>query len=81
MKMLRHLLTGQWGQTISNTSQGSFYTDTITYTVPQSLNSVPYDLFDLEVVVFIAESTQEIISGSISSMEFSTSQPGISSLF
>ena len=80
MKMLRHLLTGQWGQTISNTSQGSFYTDTITYTVPQSLNSVPYDLFNLDVVVFIAESTQEIISGSISSMEYSTSQPGISSL-
>ena len=80
MKMLRHLLTGQWGQTISNTSQGSFYTDTITYAVPQSLNSVPYDLFDLEVVVFIAESTQEIISGAISSMEYSTSQPGISSL-
>ena len=79
-KMLRHLLTGQWGQTISNTSQGSFYTDTITYSIPQSLNSVPYDLFDLEVVVFIAESTQEIINGSISSMEFSTSQPGISSL-
>ena len=80
MKILRHLLTGQWGQTISNTSQGSFYTDTITYTIPQSLNNVPYDLFDLDVVVFIAESTQEIISGSISSMEFSTSQPGISSL-
>jgi len=80
MKMLRHLLTGQWGQTISNTSQGSFYTDTITYTIPQSLNNVSYDLFDLQVVVFIAESTQEIINGSISSMEFSTSQPGISSL-
>ena len=80
MKILRHLLTGQWGQTISNTSQGSFYTDTITYTIPQSLNNVSYDLFDLEVVVFVAESTQEIISGSISSMEYSTSQPGISSL-
>lgn len=80
MKILRHLLTGQWGQTISNTSQGSFYTDTIKYTIPQSLNNVSYDLFDLEVVVFVAESTQEIISGSISSMEYSTSQPGISSL-
>lgn len=74
--MLRHLLTGQWGDVISNTSTGSFFTNTYTYTIPQMLDFDPndayagtiYDLFNVEVVVFISEGNQEILSGNMANM-------------
>ncbi|MBE50332.1 MAG: hypothetical protein CMP51_01420 [Flavobacteriales bacterium] len=66
--MLRHLLTGQWGENLPNSS--GFYTNTYTYSIPNNLNGVDYDLFNLEVAVFIAEGQQEIISGAVSSMNF-----------
>ena len=68
--MLRHLLTGQWGESIVSTTSGSFYTKTYTYTIPSDLNGVIYDLLDLEVIVFIAEGNQEIITGNIASMNY-----------
>ena len=64
--MLRHLLTGQWGEPIPVSS--GLYTNTFTYTIPPDLNGVAYDLFELEVAVFIAEGQQEIITGNMSSM-------------
>ena len=64
--MLRHLLTGQWGESIPISS--GLYTNTFTYTIPSDLNGVPYDLFNLDVAVFIAEGQQEIITGEMSAM-------------
>ena len=67
MHMLRELLTGQWGVEIPAT-QGTFIDTTITYTVPATMGTgtdnvaIP-TLDDLEVVVFITESHQEIITG------------------
>ena len=74
--MLRHLLTGQWGDVIPNTSSGSFFTNTYTYTIPQGLdfdpsdsyNGTSYDLFNLEVIVFVSEGNQEILSGNKANM-------------
>lgn len=66
--MLRHLLTGQWGELISTTTSGSFYTNTYTYTIPNDLNGIDYDLFNLEVAVFIAEGNQEVITGEMAAM-------------
>ncbi|MEC9209563.1 MAG: Omp28-related outer membrane protein [Bacteroidota bacterium] len=74
--MLRHLLTGQWGDTISSTSTGSFFTNTYTYTIPQMLdfdasdsyNGTIYDLFNLEIIVFISEGNQEILSGNMANI-------------
>lgn len=62
MHFLRHMLTGQWGVDITNTSMGSTATDTFYYTVPAALNGVAYELGNLEVVAFIAEGQQEIIN-------------------
>ena len=61
--MLRHLLTGQWGENIPVSS--GFYTNTYTYNIPNNLNGVDYDLFNLEVAVFVAEGQQEIINGNM----------------
>lgn len=80
MHMLRHLLTGQWGETINTTSTGTFYTNTYSYTVPANLNNIEYVLEDLEVVVFISEGHQEIITGNKSSMTFLNGTPKFSAL-
>ena len=66
--MLRHLITGQWGDDINTTTSGHFFTNTYTYTIPASLNNIPYDLFNLDVAVFISEGNQEIITGNMASM-------------
>jgi len=68
--MLRHLLSGQWGVSVTPTTSGSFYSNTFTYTIPNDLNGVVYDLFNLEVVVFIAEGQQVIVSGSDATMSY-----------
>jgi hypothetical protein len=63
--MLRHLLTGQWGDNVTTTATGSFFQNTYTYTIPTDLNGVVYDLFNLEVAVFVVEGQQEILSGNM----------------
>ena len=66
--MLRHMLTGQWGVDITNTSNGSFFTDTYTYSIPNDLNGVAFDLFNLEVAVFLTENQQNVVTGNMASM-------------
>lgn len=63
MRRLVHLITGQWGEEINTTTQGSFIDKTFTYAIPESYNNVPVVLSEMEVVVFMTETTQEIISG------------------
>jgi hypothetical protein len=60
---LVHLITGQWGETISNTTTGSFIDRTFTYTIPEFYNNVSIELDDLKIVAFVAQTQQEIISG------------------
>ena len=60
---LVHMLTGQWGTTISSTTTGSFNTQTFTYTIPAAYNDVPTELADMELVAFVSETEQKIISG------------------
>lgn len=65
MHRLVHMLTGQWGVNITSTTQGSFYENTFTYTIPEQYNNIPVDLFiaEMEVVAFVAEGNQTIVSG------------------
>jgi hypothetical protein len=67
--MLRHLLTGQWGDTIYTTTQGSSFSKQYTYTIPEAINGVPVDLSNLTVVSFIAEGKKEIITGTTSKFQ------------
>lgn len=72
MHMLRHLLTGQWGDTLKvesgNIPTGTFFTKTYTYTLPDYLNNIPLalELENLEVAVFVSQSNQNIYTGSLS---------------
>jgi hypothetical protein len=63
MHRLVHMVTGQWGIDINSTTMGSFIDETFTYTIPADYNNIPVELADLELVVFVTETTQEIISG------------------
>lgn len=63
MHRLVYLLTDQWGEDVSPTTTGTFIDRTYTYSIPEDYNDVPVELADLEVVVFMTETTQEIISG------------------
>ena len=63
MHMLRDLLTGQWGQQI-NATEGTFIDTTIVYTIPNAIGSVAIpDVNDIDMVVFVTEGHQEILTG------------------
>lgn len=80
MHMLRDLVTGQWGESIDTTSQGTFVSRTYTYTVPASISNEEMVLEDLEVIVFIAEGNQEILSGCKADIQFVGALPKIAGL-
>lgn len=60
---LIHLLTGQWGEDITTTTSGSLVTKTYTYTIPATYNLIPAVIGDFEIVAFLSEGNQNIISG------------------
>ena len=61
--MLRHLITGTWGEDITNVSQGHYETRSYTWNIPSDINGVDVDPTNLEIVTFIAEGQQNIITG------------------
>lgn len=60
---LVNMITGQWGEDITNTTSGTLVTRTYTYTVPAAYNSIVAELGEFEVVAYVAETQQKIISG------------------
>jgi hypothetical protein len=60
---LIHMLTGQWGETLTTTTAGTFVTRTYTYTIPAVYNSIVAEMGEFEIVAFVAEGQQKIISG------------------
>ena len=65
MEMLRYLVTGQWGDEVITTAQGSLVERTYTYTIPAAYNSVPCVLKNCEIVAFVTEGHQEILTGDV----------------
>ncbi len=67
MHMLRHLITGQWGEEITTTTAGTLVEKTYTYTIPEQFGvtgqEVDAILEDLSFIVFVAEGHQEILTG------------------
>jgi hypothetical protein len=64
--MLRDLLTKQWGDSIRQTTAGTFVAGRYFYAVPEKIGDAPVNLKKVEVIAFVAEGTQEIISGTSS---------------
>ncbi len=63
MHRLVHFLTGQWGEDITSTTEGSFSEFTYTYELPNDYKNIPVELEDLKLVVYVAEGNQEILTG------------------
>ena len=63
MHMLRHFLTGQWGVEITETTEGSLYSNTFAYELPMDFYDVDVILEDLEILAYVTETNQEVVSG------------------
>lgn len=67
---LVYMLTGQWGEEVTTTTSGTFVNKTYTYTIPALYNNVPADLGNMEVLAYMAEGNQKIISGNEAPITF-----------
>ena len=66
--MLRHLVTGQWGAVLDPITPGTFISRRYTWQVPLDINDITVLVEHLRVVSFITESSQEIITGTETSV-------------
>ena len=65
MHMLRHLVTGQWGETINTISQGTLVERTYDYVIPAQMgtpNSIDAPLDNLRFIAFVCEGHQEVLT-------------------
>lgn len=67
MNMLRHLLTGQWGDSISVESgvipQGTLIQRQYTYALPTNMSDADVKLSHLKLIAFVCKDKQEIYTG------------------
>jgi len=57
-KILRHLITGQWGDEVNETTTESFVEREYTWIVPAE-----YDINDCDIVAYVTESRREVYTG------------------
>lgn len=60
--VFRDFLTSIWGDTLRQTSQGSSFSRTYTYTVSENYRGVEADVRNLEVVIFVSEGRENVIN-------------------
>ncbi len=61
--ILRHLLTGQWGDTIHHTEAGSLFVKEYAYVVPNTIGDLAITNFDdLSVLVFVCQDRTEVLN-------------------
>ena len=77
MHMLRHLITGQWGDTLTGTTQSTLIAKQYQYTIPPDINGVPVDLTNLSFYGFVNEGTSETITVNNAHITFSGVPNGI----
>ncbi|MBP1646269.1 MAG: type sorting protein [Bacteroidetes bacterium] len=70
MHMLRHLITGQWGDLLSYEGTGvipagTFFTKTYTYTLPDAIRNVPLEFENIEIAAFVAKDNKTIYNGTL----------------
>ncbi len=63
--MLRHMMTGTWGEQITNISTGALFSNQYTWTMPANINGVNLDPTNLGIIAFVSEDNEEILSGTI----------------
>ncbi len=58
--MFREFLTGQWGDEISATINGTFIDNYYSGTIPAEINDVPVHLGEIAIVSYISETEEEV---------------------
>ena len=69
----RDFLTGQWGDSITTTTRGSFVEKTYTKTLPEIIGNVNLDFLDLHFIAFVTESRNEVLNACKVEMEHKNS--------
>lgn len=69
MHRLVDFLTGQWGEDIEATTEGSFSEFTFTYEIPKDYRGIRTVLNDLKVIAYVAEGRHEILTADEISIE------------
>ncbi|MBO7493520.1 MAG: Omp28-related outer membrane protein [Bacteroidales bacterium] len=65
MHMLRHLITGQWGETIDSITPGTLVEKNYEYVIPAQLgspNAIEAVLSDLSFIAFVCEGHKEVLT-------------------
>ncbi|MEG1499234.1 MAG: Omp28-related outer membrane protein [Bacteroidales bacterium] len=68
--MLRHFLTGQWGIPISKTQSGTYFSDTLRYTLPMDYKDVPLEMGNIDIVAYLTETKNNILNACESSIDY-----------
>ncbi len=63
--VLRYFLTGQWGDVVHTTSQGTLVQRTYVYTVPATYINTNCTIANCDVAVYVSESHTEIYTGGV----------------
>ena len=63
--VLRHFITGQWGDIVNTTSQGTLVQRTYVYTVPATYINTSCTIANCDVAVYVSESHTEIYTGGV----------------
>ena len=63
--MMRQVLTGQWGEVISDVRKGVTFTKTYVWNIPTKIGDVVAVPSDLEIYAFVAENQQTVLSAAI----------------
>lgn len=60
--MLRGYITQEWGDTIPNAQQGTYFTRTYTYQLPENVNNIKVEPEDIEVISFLCKDKTEVLN-------------------
>ncbi|MFA8299921.1 MAG: Omp28-related outer membrane protein [Hyphomicrobiales bacterium] len=60
MHMLRHLITGQWGEKISGMSEGTLIEKSYNYALPDSINGIPLLPQKCKIIAFISKDKKTV---------------------
>ena len=60
--VVRDFLTPTWGDEITTCNKGDFFSKQYIYTVPETINEVPVNPAELDIVAFVSENEENILN-------------------
>jgi thiol-disulfide isomerase/thioredoxin len=76
--MLRHLITGQYGEQMIAATPGSFIANSYSWEIPSDINDITVNWWDLDIIAFITDDSGEILTGTEVVVALPSTNVGIS---